>query len=189
MNRLKGLSAYLSGAIDFDPDMGRGWREDATPFLEQRNVHVFSPLKHIFYGTHDVDTTKRPRMKRLLENGEFHALRDEVKDLNHWDLRAVDLSSFLIVNYNVNIFTCGTHEEIFTANKQSKPVLIMTAQGKTQMPKWMYGRFPPEHMFESWEELYAYIEAIDTDPNYSFTEADKKRWLFFDGPHMYEDEK
>jgi len=48
----------------------------------------------------------------------------------------------------------------------------------------MYGRFPSDHMFESWDELREYLTNIDSNPNYVFTEADKKRWLFFSGDHM-----
>jgi hypothetical protein len=109
-----------------------------------------------------------------------------MKDLNHWDLRTVDLSSFLVVNYDTNIFTCGTHEEIFNANRQTKPVLLVFKNGKRKAPSWLYGRFPSEHFFDGWDELREYLNEIDSNPNYKFTEADLKRWLFFDGPHMYE---
>ncbi|MFA5313371.1 MAG: hypothetical protein WC375_08685, partial [Methanomassiliicoccales archaeon] len=105
-------------------------------------------------------------------------------DLNHWDLRAIDLSSFLIVNYDIDIFMCGTHEEIFTANRQNKPVLLMVGNKRKKLPKWMFGRFPPEHMFEGWDSLLHYLHCIDVEPNYQFTEADLKRWLFLDGEHM-----
>ena len=185
MNRLNGLCCYLSGPIDFALNHGCDWRNLMTPFLEAKNVRVFNPLKHAFYGTHDLDTNKRPRMAKLLEEGKFEELRVEMKELNHWDLRCVDLSSFLVVNYDINIFTCGTHEEIFKANTQIKPVLLMIGKdNRKKMPKWMYGRFPPEHMFESWEEMQKYIEDIDSNPNYVLTKADNKRWLFFDGKWM-----
>ena len=185
MNRLNGLACYMSGAIDFAPDMGCKWRNDMTPFLEEKNVKVFNPLKHSFYGTHDLDDKKRPRMAELLEEGRYEELRGEMKELNHWDLRSVDLSSFLIVNYNLEHFTCGTHEEIFKANTQVKPVLLMIGEGnRKKMPKWIYGRFPPEHMFDSWDIMKEYIRDIDSNPNYTLTKADNKRWLFFDGPHM-----
>ena len=105
MNRLKGLACYLSGSIDFSEDKGCTWRNAITPFLEKKNVRVFNPLKHTFYGTQDLDDTKRPRMDELLEEGRYEELREEKKDLNHWDLRAVDLSSFLVVNYDIEIFT------------------------------------------------------------------------------------
>ena len=184
MNRLKDLAVYLSGPIDFAENKGCAWRNNITPFLENRNVKVFNPLKHVFYGTQDLDTVKRPKMEKLLADGKFDALREEIKDINHWDLRAVDLSSFLIVNYDISVFTCGTHEEIFCANRESKPVLLMIGDNRRKMPKWMYGRFPSEHMFESWDAIKDYLIRIDSDTDYIFTEADCKRWLFFDGPHM-----
>lgn len=187
MNRLKGLACYLSGSIDFSPNKGCRWRNKITPFLEDINVRVFNPLKHSFYGTAKVETTKRPLMEKLLEEGKFKELREEIQELSHWDLRAVDLSSFLIVNYDINIFTCGTHDEIFLANRENKPVLLMIGKNnRKKMPKWIYGRFPPEHLFESFESLKKYLVAINSSPKYKFTEADNKRWLFFDGKHMYD---
>jgi hypothetical protein len=187
MNRLNGLSAYLSGGIDFDPTMGREWRDDMTSFLEPRNVRVFNPLKHIFYGSQEIDTVKRPRMKKMLEDGDFEGLKNEMKSLVHMDLHAVDLASFLICSYNVNIHMCGTIEESTLANKQQKPILIMAKNGKKKLPSWIYGRMPWQHFFESWDELKEYIKNIDENPDYVFTECDKKRWLFFDGIHMSND--
>ena len=185
MNRLKGLACYLSGPIDFAEDMGCAWRNQLTPTLEAMNVKVFNPLKHSFYGSQDVETIKRPKMDKLLAEGKYSELRDEVKDINHWDLRSLDLSSFLVVNYHIDTFMCGTHEEIFTANRQSKPVLLMVGEKMSLLPKWMYGRFPPEHMFGSWHDLIIYLRGINTGRDYKFTEADNKRWLFLDGSHMY----
>lgn len=184
MNRLKDLGCYLSGPIDFAENLGADWRDSMTPFLEQKNVRVFNPLKHTFWGTDDIDSVKRPRMSKLEEEGRFSELREEMKEVNHWDLRGVDLSSFLIVNYDNSVHMCGTYEEIFKANNQCKPVLLVLSCPKNKLSKWMYGRFPPEHMFESWNELKNYLNRIDSDPNYIFTEADKKRWLFFSGDHM-----
>lgn len=185
MNKLNGLACYLSGPIDFDPDKGKSWRDDLTLFLEPLNVKVFNPLKHMFSNTEAIEKFKRPFMKECLDSGKYDELRKEMKELNHWDLRAVDLSSFLIVFYNTSIHMCGTIEEMTQANKQTKPVLIMAKNGKKMLPSWLYGRYPHEHFFESWDELKNYINNIDNNMNYKFTEADNKRWLFFDGPHMH----
>jgi len=184
MNRLKGLACYLSGPIDFAENLGADWRDLITPFLEDMNVKVFDPLKHCYWGTDEIDDVKRPLMKKYAEEGKFYELREEMKDVNHWDLRSVDLSSFIIVNYDNSVHMCGTYEEIFQANRQCKPVLLVSSCPLNKISSWMYGRFPPDHMFQGWEELKNYLEKINSNPLYPFTEADRKRWLFFDGPHM-----
>ena len=184
MNRLKGLACYLSGALSFAEDRGKAWRDEMTEFLLPRNVVVFNPLRHVFWGTKEIDKIKRPRMDRLLKAGEFGKLRDEMKQLNHWDLRCVDLSSFIIVLIDTRTYTCGTFEEIFSANKSQKPVLIVNPQGKKKMPNWLFGRFPHEHYFNSFDSLKRYLNNIDCNPKYKWTKADRKRWLFFDGEHM-----
>jgi len=184
LNRLHGLACYLSGPLSYAEDKGRKWRDDMTEFLLPRNVKVFNPLRHVFWGTKEIDKVKRPRMDRLLRSGEFKKLREEMKQLNHWDLRAVDLSSFLVVLIDPRIFTCGTFEEIFVANKSQKPVLIVNPLGKKKIPNWLFGRFPPEHFFNSFDSLKRYLHNIDCNPKYKWTRGDRKRWLFFDGPHM-----
>ena len=184
MNRLKNLGCYLSGPIDFAENLGSEWRDELTPFLQNRNVKVFDPLKPMFYGAAHLTEYKRPVILQMAKARKFEELRTEIKELNKWDLRAVDLSSFVIVNYRIDIHMCGTYEEIFEANKQNKPVLLVV-DDMTVLPKWIYGRFPHEHMFEGFEKLKEYLINIDENEDYKFTLADKKRWLFFDGPWMY----
>ena len=184
MNRLKDLGCYLSGPIDFAENLGADWRNKITPYLEKKNVRVFDPLKHCYWGTESIDTVKRPRMEMLEKEHRFPELRSEMKEVNHWDLRSVDLSSFLIVNYDNSVHMCGTYEEIFKANNQCKPVLLVLNGPKDGLSKWMYGRFPAEHMFENWDQLIEYLDKIDSDEDYEFTETDLKRWLFFDGDHV-----
>jgi len=184
MNRLNGLYGYLSGPIDFAENLGADWRNEITPYLESKNVRVDDPLKHSFYAQEEIDSVKRPRMKMLEDEGRFEELRSEMKEVIHWDLRCVDRASFVIVNYDNSVHMCGTYEEIFKANNQCKPVLLKLSCPRNKLSKWMYGRFPPEHMFESWGELQLYVDNIDSNPDYVFTEADKKRWLFDEGDHM-----
>lgn len=185
INRLFGMAAYLSGSIDSSPDKGKGWRDDMTPFLEDKGIRVFNPLNHhkTFHITEDIDTVKRPYMNELLKNGKFDELREEMRELCHFDLRAIDLASFMIVNYDTSLHLCGTVEEISIGSKQVKPVLIMCKNGKKKLPSWLYGRLPHEYFFDSWEEIRDYLTRIDSDPNYQFTKVDLKRWLFFAGNH------
>jgi len=186
MNRLKGLGCYLSGPIDYAKDNGSGWREDLSKFLESRNVKVFNPLDHHFDGAEEVDTVKKPTMEKMREEGRFSEIRDEMKDIIHWDLRALDLSSFLVVNYDIETRMAGTLEEMFLANTQTKPVLLMVGSHVKELSTWIFGRFPYDHMFSSWDQLKDYLIAIDSK-DVAFSDADRKRWLFLNGDHMKED--
>jgi hypothetical protein len=184
MNRLKDLNFYLAGPIDFAENLGSDWRDSITPFLESKNVKVFNPLKPIFHGSKEFDI-KRPELDIMRENEDYELLRQEVRNVIRWDLRAVDLSSCIIVNYDINIHQCGTMEEIFMANaEQSKPVLFHVNNAKNKLPKWLYGRFPHQHLFNTWEELKDYITRIDSDPDFKFYDYEMKRWMFFAGEHM-----
>ena len=184
MNRLKMMNCYLAGPIQACADMGHGWRDEITPFIESLGVKVFNPLKPMFHGTAYLNEVKRPNMDALKDSENWEALREEVKEINKWDLRAVDLSSFLVVNYDCNVHMCGTYHEIFMANKQNKPVLMVT-KDKKAVPLWMHGIVPMRsHCFESWEDLKSYLTRINSDPNFKFDVADTKRWLFFAGEHM-----
>ena len=184
LNRLKGLCGYLCGPIDFAKDAGRDWREDMEKFIEPMGVRVFNPLKPAFYGQAGFDDVRRPQIEAMRKEGRYSELRDEIKSIVHWDLRQVDLSSFLVVNYDPDIPMAGTYEEVFKASLQVKPVLLMIGEDKNRIAKWMFGRFPDEHMFASWEEIKKYLESINSNPYHIFTEADEKRWLFFDGEHI-----
>jgi len=183
MNRLKGLVTYLSGPIDCAEDKGYGWRDTITPFLENMGVKVLNPLRHSYMGAERIPE-KRKLMDEFLKEGRFQELHEEMKELVHMDLRSVDLSSFIICNYDSSIHMCGTYEEIFKHNTQVKPVLLVHKKPRNELSSWMYGRFPPEYFFFSWDELKLYLTSIDSDPNYQFTKADMKRWLFFDGKYM-----
>lgn len=183
-NRLSGLAAYLSGPIQSAVDFGKAWREDITPFLESMNVKVFNPLKPIFDGTSYLNEIKRPHIQKLIDEERWEELRTEVKDIVKWDLRSVDLCSFVIVNYDVSVHMCGTYEEMFLANTQNKPVLLVV-EDKKKLPLWIYGRIPTRsHMFEGWDNLKTYLTGVNSDPNFKFDVADKKRWLFLNGEHM-----
>jgi len=188
LNRLRNLGCYLSGSVDFSSDHGKGWRDEITPFLEKMGVKVFDPLNHhkTFHIDEDIDTVKRPYMRKLLEENNYDELQKEMKELVHMDLRAIDLASFMLVNYDTSVHLCGTVEEIGICSKQVKPVILVAKNGKNKLPSWIYGRLSHELFFNNFDEAKDYLTRIDSDPNYQFTKVDLKRWIFFSGKHMYE---
>ena len=70
---------------------------------------------------------------------------------------------------------CGSYEEIVTANSQKKPVLIWCEQGKKHAPNWLFFMLPHEHIFNSLDEIFDYLDKINTESDISKL----KRWFFF----------
>jgi hypothetical protein len=174
MNRLKNQRVYLAGAMDRVPDRGSTWRDNITPFLQDLGVVVFNPIKKpSIVGIEDAATHE---LKTKLKNQErYEGLSQVMKVIRSVDLRLVDISDFLIVNLDLDIHPCGTYEEIFSANRCKKPILIHVEQGKKNAPDWIFGAIPHQMIFSSWDDLKNYLKHIDNDENIE----SYRRWQFF----------
>jgi nucleoside 2-deoxyribosyltransferase len=172
--RLKNQRVYLAGAIDRVPDRGAGWREDITPFLQDRGVVVFNPLnKPSEIGAEDDGT--HAAQGKMKQEGRYDELSSLMKVIRSTDLRLVDISDFLVVNLDINTHPCGTLEEIFWANRQKKPIIVHVEQGKQNAPDWLFGTIPHEMIFSTWEDVKGYLDHIN-----SAEEIDTRgRWYFF----------
>ncbi|NBU33495.1 hypothetical protein EBZ38_15315 [bacterium] len=174
MNRLKNQRVYLAGAIDRVPDRGTTWRDAITPFLEDMGIIVFNPIsKPTDIGLEDKDT--HLIKTKLKQHHRYDELASMMKTIRSVDLRLVDISDFLIVNLDINTHPCGTLEEIFWANRQKKPIIIHTVQGKEHTPDWLFGTIPHQMIFSTWDEIKHYLTHINNSENIDT----HKRWYFF----------
>jgi nucleoside 2-deoxyribosyltransferase len=175
MNRLKNQRVYLAGAMDRVADRGATWRDNITPFLENMGVVVFNPItKPTNTGLEDKDS--HVIKTKLKQKERYDELSEMMKVIRRVDLRLVDISDFLIVNLDLDIHPCGTYEEIFTANRSKKPILIHMEQGKKHTPDWIFGTIPHQMVFSCWNDLKSYLIHINTDENIE----PYRRWQFFD---------
>lgn len=175
MNRLKNQRVYLAGAMDRVPDRGATWRDNITPFLENLGIVVFNPItKPTNAGMEDQDS--HIIKTKLKQSERYDELSDVMKTIRRVDLRLVDISDFLIVNINLDIHPCGTYEEIFTANKCKKPIIVHMEQGKNNTPDWLFGTIPHQMIFSHWSDLKSYLVHINSDENIE----PYRRWQFFD---------
>ncbi len=172
--RLKYLSSYLIGPIDADPNLGKSWRDEMEPFLANLGVRVFNPLNKPVEGGSEVE--QREFRKQLLSEGRYDEFRKIMKRIRAIDLRFTDLADFLVVNLDIDILMCGTFEEICTANRQRKPIIIMCPQGKPNIPQWMFAQLPHQLFFNNWEEVKSYLNNINND---EVVDTVGDRWLFF----------
>jgi nucleoside 2-deoxyribosyltransferase len=174
MNRLSNQRCYLAGAIDRVPDRGKGWREEITPFLKSLGAMVFNPItKPTEIGLEDDDSHNLKT--KLKQQNRYDELSSFMKVIRSVDLRLVDISDFMIVNLDLNIHPCGTLEEIFWANRQKKPIIIHMVQGKQNTPDWLFGTIPHQMIFSDWNDIYSYLESVNSAENIN----NYNRWYFF----------
>lgn len=173
MNRLKGQRVYLAGPIDRCPDEGRSWRESIFSFLTDLGVVVLNPLSKPTEIAKE-DSECRQFRKQLKSDENYDPLRIQMKVIRNVDLRMVDISDFLIVHLDLDIYACGTLEEIFLANRQKKPIILHMKQGKQNVPDWLFGTIPHQTMFGNWEQVKDYLIQIDKGG-----EPSPDRWYFF----------
>ena len=174
MNRLKNTRCYLSGGIEFEPDLGVGWREIIKKELRDLEIIWLDPCKKpIDLGFEDL--TSIERRKELRREGKWEEVAEQMKIIRCVDLRMVGISDFLIVNIDTSIHTCGTYEEVFLANRQKKPVIVRIKQGKQGCPDWLLGTLPHQMIFSTWNEVLTYLINVA----YSQRIDHYKRWWFF----------
>lgn len=171
MGRLKGTRVYLAGPMDRTPDGGVIWRDNITKTLHEMGIFVLNPC--------------RKPVHLISEDEENRKLRQYYKETEQWDkltefriirgvdLRMVDVSDFLIVNIDLSAIPFGTTEEIVTANREKKIILVWAVQGKKNMPDWLFWMIPHEFIFNTMEEIVAYLKDVDNG------NKDDKRWIIF----------
>lgn len=174
MNRLKDCRGYLCGAMDRVADGGEGWRIRLQQNLADLGIWWLDPThKPIDVGIEDA--ALRAEIENLKQREMYDEIVRPLKVIRNVDLRMVDISDFLIVNIDVDIHACGTHEELFLANRQKKPIIIHVEQGKNRTPNWLFAALPHEMFFSTWDDVEAYLRHIANDKNI----VDFKRWWFF----------
>lgn len=173
-NNLKNMRTYLIGAMDRVPDGGVGWRQSISPILSSMNVSVLNPCDKPIQSAKEDDTT-RLWIEYYKETGQYNKIRELYGHVRNADLRCVDVSDFVIAHIDINVHACGSYEEIVTANRQKKPVLIWCEQGKHKAPNWLFLMLPHEHIFGNMNDLLSYLLFVDNHKNPS----DLRRWFFF----------
>lgn len=175
LNRLWGNRFYLCGPIDRANDRGQRWREDITPFIHSLNALILNPLDKPIDKNWETLECSQHRQK-IKQQRKFNELSKLMKTIRVIDLRLVDIADALIVYLNLDIYSVGTFEEIFLANRQKKPILIVLEQGKINMPDWLWGTLPHEHFFDNFDQLEKYLMHVDRGQNVDSL----NRWTWID---------
>ena len=187
MNRLKNHTCYLVGSMDDGREEGKVWRDNVQQFLESLEVIVLNPYeKPLCKKTHyeamedDEGFVYRQRLKA---EERYDELSQSMKRVRAVDLRLVDKADFIVAFLDFTKIMTGTLEEISQANRQRKPVIIISSLPKKNLPDWYFGQLPHELFFEEVETAKDYIQHIHEDETIDLV---GHRWVFFDIPEKLE---
>jgi hypothetical protein len=172
LSALKGYTTYLVGPMDRVVDGGRDWRKEISSRLWDLKINVIDPCdKPIQFGPENPET--RTELKKLLDMGKYDEYAARIKEIALIDLGFCDMSDFLIAKVDIDVHMCGTYEEIFTANRMKRPILVWCPQGKNNIPAWLWGRLSHEMFFSTMDEL------IDHIATFTFSANTHRRWRRF----------
>jgi hypothetical protein len=160
--------------MDRAPDAGVGWRQKIQSDLSDLDLIWLDPTqKPIDIGLEDINSRQRRTAAKLA--GDFDSVAREMKLVRHVDLRMTDVADFLVVHIDTEIYSFGTIEELVTANRMKKPIIVHVEQGKKKSPDWLFAMVPHQMIFSTWEEVYNYLKHIAYDTSIETL----NRWLFF----------
>lgn len=161
-NYLKGKTVYLAGSIHHnDEDSGVGWRESITPKLEKYGLNVIDPCKQTMNGVGEIGQDKE-LLKQLIKEKNFKKVKEIFFPILKKDLRCVDVSHFIIVNYRPVIRHIGTIHELVLANIEKKPVLLYYPPEEiSDFNPWIACLIKERHIFDNWDIMLEYISEVD----------------------------
>jgi hypothetical protein len=155
MGKRSKISTYLAGSIQFSEDMGIGWRQEITPFLEKLGLEVLDPCKlepekmknfrpnrlppftYNLHGEkvqiktwHDLAETNDKRLYKRFQR--------MMRAVIHFDLDIVEQETdFVICLWTESTGRgAGTHSELCAAFRKNIPVYCIAT---CRMPAWAKG--------------------------------------------------
>jgi len=153
MNYLKNSKFYLSGPIEFGNEIN--WRKDVIENLKVKfSINVFDPFS-------DPKQQWIDKINQYKEEKNFNKLTEIANKFVRKDLTMVDRCDALIAYLPYKVPTVGTHNEIINANNMKKPIMLICPEGKENIPIWYYGFMKHEIFFNSWNEIYYYLENVN----------------------------
>ncbi|MFW6130332.1 MAG: hypothetical protein ACOC56_04035 [Atribacterota bacterium] len=161
-NYLNGKTVYLAGSIHHNNvDSGVDWREKLTPQLENFGLNVIDPCKKTINEFSEIGQDKE-HLKQLIKDGNFAQVREIFFPILKSDLRCVDISHFIIVNYIPKIRHVGTIHEIVMANFEKKPILLYYPKEQLEeFNPWIACLIKEKHFFNDWNKMLEYLTNVD----------------------------
>jgi hypothetical protein len=161
-NILEGSVVYLAGPMEEDSTGGTSYRKIFKDKCVQAGLKIkfLDPTQKLTKLTPDVDQEK-DKIDKYRNGKKWAALRNLMKKIVKQDLRQVDLSDMIVAFLDKKVYTCGTIQEIVTAENQRKLVLIVSKGGKQQCPAWIFGIIHYDFIFDTDDEAIDFLAKLN----------------------------
>jgi hypothetical protein len=161
-NILSGAIGYMIGPMDDVQDRGIGFRYQIKKLTREAGVKIawLDPTQKLAGMAKDVGE-EGDTIRAMKENKEWEKLRHFIKRIVRQDLRCCDISDFVVAYINPDCHMCGSYHELIVSLIQKKPVLAVIKGGKERCPNWLFGILHYSFMFDSIEDLVAYLKKLN----------------------------
>lgn len=159
INILNKTRCYLIGQMQYCD--GSSWRKVVEAELKKLGVVVFNPYVHPFINSEPEDNNATEKLKKMVSEGKYEAVKTIVSKIRSEDLRMVDICDFIFCYINPKFHVCGTYEEFFRANYINKPIFLVIEGGIQQMPLWLHGVISSSDVYSTIEDAVSQIIKID----------------------------
>ncbi len=130
------MLAYLAGAIEYAPDLGRGWRQEIKPFLLSLGHQVYDPAEDERKSL----TEEEQRHLRAWKRADFTRFQIAVRKIILFDLEMVTRADYIICYFDEHgLRGGGTAGELTFAFRRGIPVYMVTPLPLADISGWVLG--------------------------------------------------
>lgn len=149
------MLAYLSGAIEYSPDRGLGWRLQLAPFLRSLGHEVYDPAQDEKKNLSEEEA----REFRGWKTADPARFRAAVRKIIAWDLDWIENKCDYVVCFwdEAAGRGAGTQGELTLAHRRGIPVYLVLGMPLAQVSGWILAC--ATEIFPGMEELERFLTA------------------------------
>jgi hypothetical protein len=146
---------YLSGAIEYAPDKGKGWRAALTPFLRGLGHEVYDPAEDERKNLSDHEMRHFREWKR----SDLNRFRATLRKIIAWDLDWVEHKCDCVVAFWDEHAQrgAGSGAELTMAHRRGVPVYLVAGVPVEQVSGWILGC--ASEVFTDFGQLRSFLQA------------------------------
>lgn len=147
------MRAYLSGSIEYAPDMGKGWRARITPFLRALGHQVYDPAADERKNLSDEEM----REFRAWKTADLARFQTTVRKIIAWDLDWIESRADYLVCYwdAAAARGGGTQGELTLAHRAGIPVYLVLGMPSRVVSGWILGC--ASRLFDNFDDLQSFL--------------------------------